>query len=1236
MPPIPYFEGTRRYRKIRLLGAGGMGAVFEVEDLKTGRRVALKTMTSLEPGRLLRFKREFRGVAGLHHENLVRLHDLGREGDLWFFTMELVDGVDLTTLLLGERALAATESVTLTGEHELGAILGAADLDRSAPGRVVEPACDLAALRGVLAQLVDALEYLHGQGIVHRDLKPSNMLVDAEGRLKLLDFGLANRANYDWSADDAPVGTLAYMSPEQCRGELCTPAADRYTLGCVLFRLLSGRLPFVGAVGEILQRRLRADPPRLDAIVTGLPPRIVELVYALMSRDPHARPELGAVRAAFDLPAPPPTLAVHRSAAVFVGRYVELTRLKAALERTVAAGRLQVLSIQGHSGIGKSALARQLTHWARMQGFLCLRGKCNERERIPFLALDRAMDALFVALQDWAPARIKELQPALRALQPIFPLVEMYLRGELGGRRRTQRAQADLATDAFITLLNTCQREAPLLFVLDDLQWIDRGSAALLSALLARARGQIALLFINRPLDDADHPLTGLLTRAASDEALTAVELDGLSLAETAELIQQVARAGIEPRIARQLAEQTDGHPFLASRIAEHLAVSDPLTSSPMAPVSANSLLATIVATLSDGAEEVLTLAATAGGPVSTALLEQLSGLSAEEFEAAIAELEALQFIQLIAAGRQLDVYHDRIRELTYRRMPGHRRTALHRRFAEALEAVGEAPAEVLFEHWSGAGDAARQRQYARRAAEEAEQRLAFDHAARLLELAIGSDDVTAADWMRLGALHELAGQIDAAILAWRKAVRLLDAQDPVQLAQKCELLGRIGRSCMSMCRHADGADALEEGLALFGLPLHRPLGQRIRILLGLRLRLWCLGLLPDSWLRRSPTPFDRTRTAFLEAVLFAVIRTWWVVGAEAALRTGLSARRLDSAEMRVRSGFNQIARIATSSRLTPRRFERVLTLLQRAEQIATASGREQDLAHIDLNRATLWLQQDPARSVDITRRVFERLTLEGSRYNFHSDVAQRLMLLAMQWAGDLEAGLIEARAQRAHPALLDRLFARTSEAWLLACLGRVEAAEEQLDFVNVQLRGVGPGRLDAWVALTRALVELCSGRPARGWTVLQPALRAIDAEGTTFIPGERAQALWIGCELLIAAVRGTERSVPRPRRAFKRLLRRCRRSPSDYNDALILRLRALFAHVSGKDDAALRYAQRAVIESRTLRSRYFRWLCLDAARFVGAADREQLREIERIEADGGYVMWPPWRALDAPASSPG
>jgi serine/threonine-protein kinase len=270
-----------RYRPIEQLGRGGMGVVWRARDERLGRVVALKVLhpwVADDPELRDRFEREASALARLEHPNLVRLYDVLEDRGQTVLVMELVEGEPLETLV-------------------------------SAGTRSWDEA------RRFCAPIAAALAHAHARGVVHRDLTPANVLVErGSGRLVVTDFGLARLARASRSAPISGVlaGTPEYWAPEQAAGDPTGPATDLYALGCILYRLLGGRLPFEGedrlATGL---RRVHESAPSLALAAPAAPPEAVRLVDRLLARNPAQRGD--AVETALALGAHPATLPFARS-----------------------------------------------------------------------------------------------------------------------------------------------------------------------------------------------------------------------------------------------------------------------------------------------------------------------------------------------------------------------------------------------------------------------------------------------------------------------------------------------------------------------------------------------------------------------------------------------------------------------------------------------------------------------------------------------------------------------------------------------------------------------------------------------------------------------------------------------------------------------------------------------------------------------------------------------------------
>lgn len=255
------------YRIGTVIGSGGMGEVYRATDTKLGRDVALKVLPSDmagDPDRLARFQREARAVAALNHPSVVTIYSVEDADNVHFITMELIEGQPLDRLM---------------------------STDGLAVDRIIE----------IANALADALAAAHEKGILHRDLKPANVMVTSEGRVKVLDFGLAKDISAESSSDATltsagrtqagiVMGTPAYMSPEQVSGRTLDQRTDIFSLGVMLYEMTTGRRPFVGtSSAELISSILRDSPPSVTDVRPELPSDIGRVIRRCLEKDPRHR-----------------------------------------------------------------------------------------------------------------------------------------------------------------------------------------------------------------------------------------------------------------------------------------------------------------------------------------------------------------------------------------------------------------------------------------------------------------------------------------------------------------------------------------------------------------------------------------------------------------------------------------------------------------------------------------------------------------------------------------------------------------------------------------------------------------------------------------------------------------------------------------------------------------------------------------------------------------------------------
>ena len=304
---------ANRYRIEARLGTGGMGEVYRASDTKLGVPVALKRIRPGATGEQV--AREVRLARGIVHRSVCRVYDIGEYNGETFLTMEYIDGEDLAALLRRIRRLPS-DKVT--------------DIAR---------------------QLCGALAAAHANGILHRDLKPANVMIDSRGDIRLTDFGIAVE---EARADRRIVGTPAYMSPEQIAGAALNPRSDLYSLGALLYELLTGQPPFRAAsIAELLAMQRESQPIRPSEVVTGVDPQLEQAILHALEKNPADRPPSAlalagelpgvdplAVAAEAGITAPPESVASARAASGLTSR----TAIGALIAVVVLLGGIVALS----------------------------------------------------------------------------------------------------------------------------------------------------------------------------------------------------------------------------------------------------------------------------------------------------------------------------------------------------------------------------------------------------------------------------------------------------------------------------------------------------------------------------------------------------------------------------------------------------------------------------------------------------------------------------------------------------------------------------------------------------------------------------------------------------------------------------------------------------------------------------------------------------------------------------
>lgn len=671
-----------RYHLQSALGSGGIGVVYRAYDPLTDSLVALKQIRSQASSLAFASKsndkdasaalvREFQTLATLRHPNIIPVLDFGFRGDSQpYYTMTLLEQPQQIDMVARERDVQ---------------------------GKVL-----------LLVDILQALIYLHRRGILHRDLKPGNVLVDTNGQVRVLDFGLS----VERELAQGFVGTLAYMAPEIITTEIATITTDLYSVGVMAYECFAGCHPFKTDSIHTLIRQMFDLSPDLDKL--DAPPSIQRVIGRLLAKDPAARyPDaqsaLLALCDAAQITLPEESVVIRNSflrSAKFIGRQHEMAQLVAAL-REAKQGMGSGWLLTGESGIGKSRLVEEVAIQALVQGFRVLRVQVRTaRGNLP-QALCNALPALLLTTP------VTELEASV--LKPLIPQIDTVLgyaipdAPELDSDANQQR------------LLQTIEeifarQSEPLLVILEDLQWA--GDSVRMLRALYKLASTLPLVMIGAYRNDETPYLYG---KFPADTAL--LELQRLTHDEVEDLaVSMLGEAGRNPAVVEFIERQSEGNVFFMIDLIEALMEN----AERLEDIGRINLPMQLVSQgLLDSAQRrlhrvpsayhpMLRLAAVIGRRIDFALLEAVDNtLDYDDWLVACVNASIFD----IEDGRWRFA-HDTIRDGLLLDTDAESLTALHRIAAEAVETVYADRADhdyaaALAHHWRGAGDAEREKRYA-------------------------------------------------------------------------------------------------------------------------------------------------------------------------------------------------------------------------------------------------------------------------------------------------------------------------------------------------------------------------------------------------------------------------------------------------------------------------------------------------------------------------------------------
>jgi serine/threonine protein kinase/tetratricopeptide (TPR) repeat protein len=826
--PTSFASG--RYTVKKFLGEGGKKRVYLAHDTLLDRDVAfalIKTEGLDDAGRD-RITREAQAMGRLGaHPHIVSVFDLGEE----------------PPRMPGEAAAGPREFELLRQPFIVTELMGGGDVEG-----VIEKAPEhrppLERTLEIGIQTCRGLEFAHSHGIVHRDLKPGNVWLTADGTAKIGDFGLAVAIDKTrLTQAGMMVGTVSYMPPEQATGGEVTPRCDLYSLGAMLYELVSGRPPFVGDEAvAIIGQHLNTPPVAPSWHQPDCPPGLEALILRLLEKDPTKRPDSAAeVRKALEhveeqvsksvgarqsttstssdtqgvVTAAPDNPLYRR---VFVGREQELKQLQSAFDSALS-GRGALAMVVGEPGIGKTAVWEQLATYVTLRGGLTLTGHCYEEGSLslPYLAFVEA-------LRSYATSRPpEELRAQLGTAASDLARIVSEVRERLAveprppGDPEEDRWRLLQAVSGFLRNAAAVQ---PLLLVLEDLHWADQGTLDLLVH-LSRNLGGARLLVIGTYRDievDRSHPLSAALAELRRGSEFGRVLLRGLGTPEVQRMLEAITGQEVPGSLAESIHRQTEGNPLFVQEVVRYLVEEGHLghgqgaaaLSSIAIPEGLRDVIGRRLSRLSPDCNRVLAVAAVIGRDFDLETLKAVAEMPEEQLVAALEESVRVAVLeeQSRPGAVRYRFAHAFFRQTLYEEMIAPRRLRMHQQVAAALEKqyarrLDEHAAE-LAEHFAqstGRPNLRKAVRYGELAAQRATSVYAYGEAARHLEQALAVQEVLDPD--DNAKRCDLLLMLGEALTALGENVRLLEqvAPEAFELGVGLDDRGRSSRACRTVYR---------------------------------------------------------------------------------------------------------------------------------------------------------------------------------------------------------------------------------------------------------------------------------------------------------------------------------------------------------------------------------------------------------------------------------------------------
>jgi tetratricopeptide (TPR) repeat protein len=1138
---VTEFRGTERFTVLRRLGAGGMGVVYAVHDRVRGDVIALKTLRRGHPAGVLRLKREFRTLTDIAHPNLVSLYELIADDASWFFTMELVDGIDVVNYIQGHP-----------------------HADTSPFERA----------RNVVRQVVGGIAELHRRGKLHRDIKPSNIMVTPAERAVILDFGISSDVSSGHVMSvDFLAGTPAYLAPERLVGGAPEPSHDWYGLGVTLYEALTGRKPIDDSIGTVPYRN-GWHPPSPSEIAQGVPHDLDTICMGLLRRDPSqrfgSREVMDLLERDAILHVAPLSFESEKDGA-FVGRQHQLDVLDAALT-AAKQGAATAVYVHGPSGIGKSALLQCFLDRAMDQEeVIVVRGRCYEHESVPYKGFDGVIDSLSQFLSGLPRAQAELLVPVdVAALLRLFPMTL-----QADAIPSAERAElevmdpVDLRQRAFAALRELLRRLAdrqPLILCIDDFHWADTDSAMLLRELVRPPHAPAALIIVClRDEEIAAQPFLQRLLEDTGSTARVTLPVGPMNDDEAQAVARAIIPAGVRvsERDILQVVRESTGNPFLLGQLARHIAWHRPPHKR---TATFTDVFTERVREMSGAAQRYLQMLALCGRPMPPAIVHEACGLDGDD-RRLVAQLRSEHLLRSSGSAQRIELYHDRIREALVTSIGADERRRFHHRMALTLVASGAGEPEALYEHYREAGDHADAAVQAAAAAQKADHTLAFDRAAAYYRAAIelAPDSDASPGWTEaLGEALAHAGRPAEAAATFLRVAAEAETRRRVELQRKAAEQMLIGG-------HIDrGLDVIRTVLRDVGMRLPPSPRLALASLIARRARLRWRGL---AFVARKPEAVAASELLRVD--------TCWSVAAGLALVDMIRSADFHARHLVLALDSGVPDRITRAMALEAmiqsggggRRLPYVADCLARAEALASQTADAYGYALCTLARGVAGFATGQWRQAhEQCERALTMLRGQRVAGTWERNCAQVFSLGGLLYQGELR------QASRVLPSLLAAARDRGdhySETDLRTRITLVWLATDQPEEGLREAAGAiqhwshaGFHRQHYNYAMARIQTALYSGRAMAAWDAVSDSWASLERSQLLRMQIIRVEASYLRARAALAvAATGTE---------TRRFLRIARQSTSGlvrermpWSDSIAALLTAAIAHLEDRPDTA-------------------------------------------------------------------